>query len=164
MPQKMFRLTDEQICKLKKVSELRGCSQTDLIRGFIDSLDEEPPDTQGDTHRDTQEIHGAERQDAQGTRLGEVILMNVNDFMAKHGITDADLDRMAAPYEDGSFEPEPDGKVFSGSHLDAVGTRRVTVVYDAKDTQRVAMIARSKGVKPSSVYRDALDYYLAAQA
>ena len=105
-----------------------------------------------------------ERQDAQGTRLGEVIWMNVNDFMAKHGITDADLDRMAAPYEDGSFEPEPDGKVFSGSHLDAVGTRRVTVVYDAKDTQRVAMIARSKGVKPSSVYRDALDYYLAAQA
>ena len=61
MPQKMFRLTDEQICKLKKVSELRGCSQTDLIRGFIDSLDEEPPDTQGDTHRDTQEIHSAER-------------------------------------------------------------------------------------------------------
>lgn len=61
VPQKMFRLTDEQICKLKKVSELRGCSQTDLIRGFIDSLDEEPPDTQGDTHRDTQEIHGDER-------------------------------------------------------------------------------------------------------
>lgn len=61
MPQKMFRLADEQICKLKKVSELRGCSQTDLIRGFIDSLDEEPPDTQGDTHRDTQEIHGDER-------------------------------------------------------------------------------------------------------
>lgn len=90
--------------------------------------------------------------------------MNVNDFMVKHGITDADLDRMAAPYEDGSFEPEPDGKVFSGSHLDAVGTRRVTVVYEAKDTQRVAMIARSKGVKPSSVYRDALEYYLAAQA
>ena len=75
-----------------------------------------------------------ERQDAQGTRLGEVIGMNVNDFMAKHGLTDADLERMAAPYEDGGFEPEPDGKVFSGSHLDAVGTRRVTVVYDAKDT------------------------------
>ena len=62
--------------------------------------------------------------------------MNVSDFMAKHGITDADLDRMAAPYEDGSFEPEPDGKVFSGSHLDAVGKKRVTVVYDAQDTQR----------------------------
>ena len=90
--------------------------------------------------------------------------MNVNDFMAKHGITDADLDRMAAPYEDGSFEPEPGGKVLSGSHLDAVGTRRVTVVYDAKDTQKVAMLARSRGVKPSAVYRAALDYSRAAQA
>lgn len=89
--------------------------------------------------------------------------MNVSEFMAKHGISDADLDRMAAPYEDGSFEPEPNGRVLSGSHLDAVGTRRVTVVYDAKDTQKVALIARSKGVKPSSIYRDALDYYLAAQ-
>lgn len=34
--------------------------------------------------------------------------------MAKHDITDADLERMAAPYEDGGFEPEPDGKVFDG--------------------------------------------------
>ena len=63
MPQKMFRLTDEQICKLKKVAELRGCSQTDLVRGFIDSLDEESPDTRGDTHRDTQEIHGGVRSE-----------------------------------------------------------------------------------------------------
>ncbi len=90
--------------------------------------------------------------------------MNVNDFMAKHGINDADLDRMAAPYEDATFAPEPDGQVLSGSHLDAVGTRRVTVVYDAKDTQKVAMIARSRGVKPSVVYRDALEHYLAAQS
>lgn len=60
--------------------------------------------------------------------------MNVNDFMAKHGITDADLERMATPYEDGGFEPEPDGKVFIGSHLDTVGTRRATVVNDEKNT------------------------------
>ena len=60
--------------------------------------------------------------------------MDVNDFMAKHGITDADLERMAAPYEDGSFEPAPDGKVFSSSHLDAVVTPRVTVINDEKDT------------------------------
>ncbi len=60
--------------------------------------------------------------------------MNVNDFMAKHGIRDADLDRMAAPYENGGSEPEPDGKVFSGTHPDAVGTRRVTVIHDEKDT------------------------------
>ena len=90
--------------------------------------------------------------------------MNVNEFIAKRKLTDADLDRMAAPYEDASFQPEPGGKVYSGSHLDAVGKRCVTVVYDAKDTQRVAGIARSRGVKPSEIYRDALDYYLAAQA
>jgi hypothetical protein len=39
-------------------------------------------------------------------------------FMARRVLTDADPDRMAAPYEDGSFEPEPDGEVYSGSHLD----------------------------------------------
>lgn len=55
--------------------------------------------------------------------------MNANDFMAKHGITDADLDRMAAPYEGDSFGPEPNSKVLSGSHLDADGTRRVTVPH-----------------------------------
>lgn len=60
--------------------------------------------------------------------------MNVDDFMAKHGITDADLERMAAPFENGGFELEPDKKVFSGSHLDAVGTRRVTVIHDEKVT------------------------------
>lgn len=77
--------------------------------------------------------------------------MNEGEFMARHGITDADLDRMAAPYEDGGFEPEPGGKVLSGSHLDAAGARRVTVVYDANDTQRVSLIARSGGVKPPAV-------------
>lgn len=42
---------------------------------------------------------------------------SVARFMAMRGITDADLDRMAAPYEDGTFEPEPDGEVFIGSHV-----------------------------------------------
>ncbi|GAA6334144.1 hypothetical protein I0600191H4_11160 [Collinsella sp. i06-0019-1H4] len=60
--------------------------------------------------------------------------MNVNDFMAKHDITDADLERMANPFENGYFELEPDRKVFSGSHLEAVCTRRVTVIHDEKDT------------------------------
>lgn len=77
--------------------------------------------------------------------------MNMNDFMAKHRITDADLDRMVAPYKDGSFEPEPGGKVLRGPHLDAVGARRVTVVYDAAATQKVSGIARGRGVKPSVV-------------
>ena len=64
MPQKMFRLSDEQISKLKQVAELRGCTQTDIVRGFIDSLGgdgHDTRDTQGDTrrdtHRDTQVIH-----------------------------------------------------------------------------------------------------------
>lgn len=60
--------------------------------------------------------------------------MNVNDFKAKHDITDADLERMATPFENGGFELEPDGKIFSGSHLDAVCTRSVTVIHDEKDT------------------------------
>lgn len=89
--------------------------------------------------------------------------MNVSEYMRKHGLTDADLDAMAAPYESGDYESSV-GTVYSGSHLDSVGKRRVTVVYDARDTQRVAAIARARGVKPSEVYRDALDYYLAAQA
>lgn len=89
--------------------------------------------------------------------------MNVSEYMKKHGLTDGDLDAMASPYENGEYQAEG-GVVHSGSHLDAVGKRRVTVIYDARDTQRVASIARARGVKPSDVYRDALDYYLAAQA
>lgn len=60
--------------------------------------------------------------------------MDVNDFMAKHDITDAVLERMATPFESGGFELELDRKVFSGSHFDAVCTRRVTVIHDEKDT------------------------------
>lgn len=41
---------------------------------------------------------------------------------------------MATPFENGGFELEPDGKIFSGSHLDAVCTRSVTVIHDEKDT------------------------------
>lgn len=89
--------------------------------------------------------------------------MDVSEYMKKHGITDEALDELAAKYEAGDYQSES-GTVYSGSHVDAVGKRRVTVVYDARDTQKVAAIARSRGVKPSEVYRDALDFYLAAQA
>ena len=73
MPQKMFRLTDEQICKLKKVSELRGCSQTDLIRGFIDSLDEEPPDTGADSPALAALIDQLAKKDEQIAKLMETV-------------------------------------------------------------------------------------------
>ncbi len=81
--------------------------------------------------------------------------------MKKHGMTDEDLEKIAGPYEDASFVPEDSGEVFSGSHLDAAGKRRVTVVYDASDAQEVARIANDRGVDPSAVYRDALAAYLA---
>lgn len=89
--------------------------------------------------------------------------MDVTEHMKRHGLTDADLDAMAAPYESGSY-PSGGGEVLAGSHLSAVDKRRVTVAYDARDAQRVAEIARSRGVKPSEVYREALDHYLATQA
>lgn len=89
--------------------------------------------------------------------------MNVSEYMKKHGLSDKDLDAMAAPYERGDYS-SGEGEVFDGSHVDAVGKRRVTVVYEARDTQKVASIAHARGVKPSQVYRDALEYYLAAQA
>ena len=89
--------------------------------------------------------------------------MNVSEYMRKLGLTDDKLDAMAEPYESGDY-PAEEGKVYSGSHLDAVGKRRVTVIYDAKDTQRVAAIARSKGTSPSAIYRAALDHYLATQS
>ena len=89
--------------------------------------------------------------------------MNVAEYMKKHNLTDEDLDAVAKPYESGDYQSEV-GTVHTGSHLDAVGKRRITVIYDARDTQRVAAIAKSRGVKTSEVYRDALNYYLAAQA
>ena len=79
--------------------------------------------------------------------------------MAKHGFTDADLDRIAGPYEMGDY-PAEEGKVYFGSHVDAVGTRRITVVYDAADTMRVEALAKARGVKSSVIYREALDRYL----
>lgn len=89
--------------------------------------------------------------------------MNVADYMRKHGLTDDTLDELAAPYECGDYAYE-EAPVHSGSHLDAVGKKRVTVVYDACDAQRVLSLARARGVEPSEIYRDALDFYLAAQA
>lgn len=52
--------------------------------------------------------------------------------MAKHGLTDSNLDRMAAPYENASFKPEPDAKVYSGSHLDATGKPGTEAAHDVK--------------------------------
>ena len=89
--------------------------------------------------------------------------MNISEYMKKHNLTDVDPRHDGSPMRMGTMKAGG-GEVFTGSHLDGVGKRRVAVIYDARDAQRVAAIARSRGVKPSEVYRDALEYYLAAQA
>lgn len=88
---------------------------------------------------------------------------NVKQYMETHGLADEDLDRMTEPYECGDWE-SGGGPVHVGSHLDAVGKKRVTAVFGASTTQQVVGIARERGVKPSQVYRGALVLYLAAQA
>lgn len=85
--------------------------------------------------------------------------MNIAEYMQKHHLSEADLDVMAAPYETGDWETT-DSPVYSGSHLDAVGKKRVTVIYDAVATQKVASIAKNRGLKPSEIYRAALEQYL----
>ena len=88
--------------------------------------------------------------------------MNIAEYMAKRGLTDEDLDRMAAPYETGTYE-HSDAPVHHGSHLDAVGKKRVTVLYDAAATMQVADIAKQRGLKPSDIYREALTDYFTTQ-
>lgn len=90
-------------------------------------------------------------------------MTRVEEFMRAQGLTDEMLDQMAAPYERGDFELSG-GTVHVGSHIDAVGKKRVTVVYPAADTRRVAALARTQGVRPSDIYRDALAQYLERKA
>lgn len=85
--------------------------------------------------------------------------MDVSEYMGKHGLTDESLDAMAAPYEGGDY-PCEEGRVYSGSHLDAVGSKRVTVIYPCERVQMANRLAKSKGVKPSEIYRTALAEYL----
>lgn len=86
-------------------------------------------------------------------------MTSIEEFMNAQGLTDEILDQMAAPYENGDFELSG-GTVHVGSHVDAVGKKRVTVVYPAADTRRVAALARAQGVRPSDIYRTALSQYL----
>ena len=85
--------------------------------------------------------------------------MNVDELAAKYGLTNEWIEESAAAYERGDY-PHEDGQVYSGSHLDAVGKKRVTVVYPCEKVQRANRIAKSRGVKPSEIYRDALAEYL----
>lgn len=85
--------------------------------------------------------------------------MNADELAAKYGLTNEWIEKSAAAYERGDY-PHEDGQVYSGSHLDAVGKKRVTVVYPCERVQMANRLAKSKGMKPSEVYRAALDEYL----
>ena len=78
-------------------------------------------------------------------KAGENVTFDYKCFRVheKHGLTDEKLDALAAPYESGDYASK-DGKV-----------------YNAADTQRVTSMSRRKGVKPTAIYREALDLYLA---
>ena len=68
--------------------------------------------------------------------------MNVDELAAKYGLTNEWIEESAAAYERGDY-PHEDGQVYSGSHLDAVGKKRVTVVYPCEKVQRANRIAKS---------------------
>jgi hypothetical protein len=86
-------------------------------------------------------------------------MITEQEAMKLCGTSIEDLDRRAEKYENETYE-NSDGKVYVGSHIDRVGTKRVTVIFDAEDTQQVNAIASNKGVKPSVIYRDALKFFL----
>ena len=74
-------------------------------------------------------------------------------------VTPEQLDKMAKPYEDGTYESSNE-PVIVGSHLDHVGKKRIAVIYDAQDTQQINKIAEENGVKPSQIYREAVKLFL----
>ncbi len=79
----------------------------------------------------------------------------------KLNLTQEQIDKMAKPYEKGTYKHE-NGTVFNGSHINQVGKKRVTVVFDAQDTQQVNKLAEIQGVKPSNIYREAVRFYLSS--
>ncbi|MDI9591006.1 MAG: NADP oxidoreductase [Acidobacteriota bacterium] len=87
--------------------------------------------------------------------------MAANDLTARYGLSDEWVERSAAEYESGDYEGS-DAPVHTGSHLDAVGTKRETVTYDAADVQKVRRIAKERKVSRADIYRDALKQYLNA--
>lgn len=89
--------------------------------------------------------------------------MDAEELCSKYGVDADAIERSAEAYERGDWDGGG-APVRTGSHLNAVGTRRVTVVYNSADTQMVEEIARAEGCKPSDVYRAALADYLAARA
>ena len=89
-------------------------------------------------------------------------MLTPEEARRKLNLTPEQIDAMAKPYEEGTYKHE-EGPIFTGSHVEQVGKKRISVVLDAKDTQQVNRLAKNKGVKPSSVYQEAVKFYLSKQ-
>ena len=85
----------------------------------------------------------------------------MTSFAKRFNLDDAWIEEQARMFENEEQEVETGGVVHAGSHLDAVGRKRVTVIYPAKETQKVEALARARGCKSSDIYRTALTQYLA---
>jgi len=83
----------------------------------------------------------------------------IDELMKEFELSDADLEQRAQEYETENWSLGHD-RIYSGSHYDAVGRKRVTVIYPAEDVQKVSSIANAQGVKASDIYRKALSDYL----
>lgn len=84
---------------------------------------------------------------------------SMDELMNEFELSDADLEQRAQEYETETWSLGHE-RIYAGSHYDAVGRKRVTVIYPAEDVQKVSSIANAQGVKASDIYRKALSDYL----
>ena len=87
--------------------------------------------------------------------------MDEKDQIKEFGLSNDDVERLAAQYEAGDVTFGDGDQALAGSPLDFVGTRRESFLIDAADMQKVRALAKQQRSK-SEIYRDAIRQYLAA--
>lgn len=87
--------------------------------------------------------------------------MDEKDQIKKFGLSNDDVERLAAQYEAGDVTFGDGDQVLAGSSLDFVGTRRESFLIDAADMQKVRALAKQQRSK-SEIYRDSIRQYLTA--
>lgn len=86
----------------------------------------------------------------------------MSTFAKRFGLSDDWIERQAQMYENEQQDINEDAVVYAGAHVDAVGSKRVTVIYSARDALQVEQLAKARGCKSSDIYRQALTQYLKA--
>lgn len=84
----------------------------------------------------------------------------MSTFEQRFGLDREWIEKQAQMYENEEQSINEDAVVYAGAHVDAVGSKRVTVIYKAKDTLKVDQLAKARGCKSSDIYRQALAQYL----